>query len=85
MMLHDDKQYHKSLFIGLAWCQQLEEQIPTLVSKVEERFGVQIEPEYLSLGSFNCCYRLKGVYCIARFPISAKARSAMKKPMMSVR
>lgn len=81
MMLHDDRQYQKSRFLGLSWSQKLEEQIPTLVIKLEERFGVKIKPEYLSVGSFNCCYRLKGVHCIARFPILCKSAFRYEKPV----
>lgn len=48
MMLHTTT-IPKAHFIGLAWSEKLEEQIPTLVDKVEERFRAEITPEYLSL------------------------------------
>ncbi|RFU32980.1 hypothetical protein B7463_g3313, partial [Scytalidium lignicola] len=72
-MYHDDLQYDKSRFTALAWNQRLRESLPTLVKEIADRFGITSEYEYLSLGSFNCCYRLKGLHAIVRFPILSKS------------
>lgn len=78
-MYHDDRQYNKSLFTALAWNQRLKESLPTLVKEIANRFGIKAEYEYLSLGSFNCCYRLKGLHSIIRFPIFSKSAFRYEK------
>ncbi|KAJ9296158.1 hypothetical protein DTO271G3_5299 [Paecilomyces variotii] len=72
-MYYDDIQYNKSRFTALAWNQRLRESLPTLVKQIGDQFGIKAEYEYLSLGSFNCCYRLKGLHSIIRFPIFSKS------------
>lgn len=66
-MYHDDEQYTKSMFIGLAWNQRLRKASPSLVHQVAGRFGAKAEYEFLASGSFNCCYRLKRLHSILRF------------------
>ncbi|KAL1877813.1 hypothetical protein Plec18167_004782 [Paecilomyces lecythidis] len=72
-MYHDDIQYNKARFTALAWHQKLRESLPELIKQIADRFGVKAEYEYLSLGSFNCCYRLKELHSIIRFPIFCKS------------
>lgn len=72
-MYHDGRQYDKTRFIALAWNQRLRESLPKIVREISDQFGVEAEYEYLSLGSFNCCYRLKGLHSVVRFPIFGKS------------
>lgn len=78
-MYHDDKQYTKSKFLGLAWLQKLEEALPHLTSEISGQFQVQTEAEFLALGSYNCCYRLKGMHAVIRFPILCKSAFRYEK------
>lgn len=78
-MYHDDKQYNKSRFVALAWMQRLRQTLPSLIQEVGSKFGVEADYEYLALGSFNCCYRLKGLHSIIRFPILCKSAFRYEK------
>ncbi|RMD39362.1 hypothetical protein DV735_g5755, partial [Chaetothyriales sp. CBS 134920] len=78
-MYHDDKQYNKSRFLALAWVQRLEKALPALIQDVGRKLGVEVEYEFLALGSFNCCYRLKGLHSIIRFPILGKSAFRYEK------
>lgn len=50
-----------------------------MVEEVANQLGTKAEYEYLSLGSFNCCYRLKGLHSIIRFPIFGKSAFRYEK------
>ena len=78
-MYHDDVAYCKSRAIALAWIRQLRETVSMLVSTVANEVGIKAEPEYLSLGSFNCCYSVKALHSIYRFPILSKSAFRYEK------
>ncbi|RMZ81817.1 hypothetical protein DV738_g2000, partial [Chaetothyriales sp. CBS 135597] len=78
-MYHDDEQYNKSRFLALAWIGRLREALPSLVRDVGSKLGVEVEYEFLALGSYNCCYRLKGLHSILRFPILCKSAFRYEK------
>lgn len=78
-MYHDEKQYNKSRFMALAWLQRLRETLPSLIRDVGNKLGVEADCEYLAMGSFNCCYRLKGLHSIIRFPILSKSAFRYEK------
>ncbi|KAJ9213427.1 hypothetical protein DTO166G4_4870 [Paecilomyces variotii] len=72
-MHHDAIQYDKACFTAASWVRKLRESLPMTVQELADRFGVKVEYEYLCSGSFNCCYRLKGLQSIIRFPILGKS------------
>lgn len=81
-MYHDDQAYDKSHDIGMAWIPRLRQKIlPTVVETVAKalRTEAKVEFQLLSIGSFNCCYRVQGFDSIVRFPILCQSAFRFEK------
>ncbi|KKY26258.1 putative phosphotransferase enzyme family protein [Phaeomoniella chlamydospora] len=80
-MYHDGEASRKSEVTSIAWKRRLDKNVPLFVNRVAEQNGIQVKPEYLSMGSYNCCYKVKakGFHTVFRFPILGKSAFRYEK------